>query len=135
MAYRYIGHTADIIVEGEGKSLVEALEQTALGIIERIGKAKKEEMSFEVEEHAENLDELIVHALSTGIITGCEVRELEPHSFRVLLLETKGKEKVLKVRVGAGHGKLKDVVKAITYHELAVEEKKGKAIVRVLLDI
>ncbi len=133
MAYRYIGHTADIIVEGEGKSLAEAIEQVALGIIERIGRAKSEEISFEVEEKAENLDELIVHALSTGIITGCEVRELEPYSFKVLELDAK--KKVLRARVGAGHGKLKDVVKAITYHELAVEEKKGSAIVRVLLDI
>jgi SHS2 domain-containing protein len=133
MAYRYIGHTADIIVEGDGKTLAEAIEQAALGIIERIGRAKKEEMSFEVEERAENLDELIVHVLSTGIITGCEVRELEPYSFKVLELDEK--KKVLRARVGAGHGKLKDVVKAITYHELAVEQKKGKAIVRVLLDI
>jgi len=135
MAYRYIGHTADIIVEGEGKDLAEAIEEAAKGIIERIGRAEKEEISFEVEERAENLDELAVHALSTGIITGCEIRELEPYSFKVLELDAKGKEKVLRARVGAGHGKLKDVVKAITYHDLAVEEKKGKAVVRVLLDI
>ncbi|MDO8339638.1 MAG: archease [Candidatus Burarchaeum sp.] len=134
MAYRYIGHTADIIVEGDGRTLAEAIEETAAGIIERIGRADKEDESFEFEEHAESLDELIVYSLSY-ILTGCESRELQPHSFKVLELDAKGKEKKIKVRIGAGQGKVKDVVKAVTYHEVSVEQKKGKAVVRVLLDI
>ncbi|VVC02753.1 Protein archease [Candidatus Burarchaeum australiense] len=134
MAYRFIGHTADIIVEGDGRNLAEAIEETAAGIIERIGRADKEDVSFEFEEKAETLDELVVYSLSY-ILTGCESRELQPHSFKVLELDAKGKEKRLKARIGAGKGKVKDVVKAVTYHEVSVEQKKGKAVVRVLLDI
>jgi len=134
MAYRYIGHTADIIVEGEGKTLAEAIEHTAMGIIERIGRAKKGSVSFDVEEHAENVDELVVISLS-AIISGCEIRELQPYSYKVLELGEKGGRKVLKARISAGKGTAKDVVKAVTYHDLTVEEKKGSAIVRVLLDI
>jgi SHS2 domain-containing protein len=137
MAYRYIGHTADIIVEGEGRDLKEAIEETAKGLIERIGKADVEETSFEVESSAENLDELIVYIMSDGIITECEIRELQPYSFKVLELDVKAKngKKTMRARIGVGPGKIKDVVKAITYHDLTVEEKKGKAVVRILLDI
>jgi len=134
MGYKFLDHTADIIVEGDGRSLAEAVENVGKGIIARIGPAEKEEVSFEVEEHAEELDELIVVSLS-AIISECEMRELQPYSYKVLELEEKGKRKRLKARIGAGKGQPKDVVKAVTYHELMVEQKDGKSVVRVLLDI
>ena len=134
MGYRFLGHTADMIIEGTGPTLVEAIEQAAEGLMERMGRAEKEEASFEIEEKAENLDELVVHALSS-VITECEIRELQPFSFKLLKLDSKGRPKALKARVGAGPGTAYDTVKAITYHELTVQDKKGKAVVRVLLDI
>ncbi len=134
MGYRFLGHTADIIIEGTGSNLAEAIEQTALGLIERMGKAKKQKVTFQIEEKAETLDELVVHSLSS-ILTECDIHELQPHSFKITEFDSKGEQKLLKAKLSMGRGKAKDSVKAVTYHNLKVEEKDEEAVVQVLLDI
>jgi len=134
MPYKYIEHTADVMIEATGKTFEQALEAAALGMFELVAEDVKEETWFEIEEKSDNLEDLVVFVLSR-LNSEAEIREMELSHMKVEEFLRDEKGFFLKAKVFAGHGKMKNIVKAATHHELSVKEEKDKVTIRVLLDV
>lgn len=131
MNHRVLEHTADLYIEGYGKTFEEAIEGVAEGMFKHMGKAKKEKESFEIEFSSSEVGELIV-GLFSKILSECESEGFIPKKMKVLEYDKlKGK---LKVKVFGEKGLLSNIIKAVTYHLFEIEERKGEVKIRVLYD-
>lgn len=132
MAYRFVGHTSDIIIESTGKTFSEAFEDLAKGMFTQMGEAKAEKESFEVESGAGALDILVVKALSE-LLAEVEIRGITPKKVRVGKFD--GKNPSIAFTVYGEKKAPKNIIKAVTFHELIVKGERGKWTIRVLFDI
>lgn len=138
--FKFLPHTADVLVEAYGKTLEEALENLALGLFETLAEREKleEKKSVQIMQEASNAEELA--ALTLGdLLSESDARELFFKSFKVEKLEQKGGGYQLK---GTARGETRSRakgrtdVKAVTFHEsVAKQGAKGEWTLRVLLDI
>lgn len=133
LPYRFLEHTADIMIEAEGKSYLDALQNVALGMFSVLGKSKAKE-HFEIDEQATNREELVVYALS-HILSECDARGMVPCKTEVLLFD--GSAPRIRMRVWGEVKNARDSIKAVTFHELAVlqDEKTLVWKIRVLFDV
>ncbi len=131
--FRFLEHTADIMIEANGKDYPSALKNIALGMFSVLGKSRPKE-SFDVDEQAANHEELVVYLLST-ILAECDARELVPCKSEVLQYDQSAPR--VKMRVWGERKPARDHIKAVTFHELmAVEDDKTRMwTVRVLFDV
>ncbi|GEM_PF-3833374 len=83
MNHRVLEHTADLYIEGYGKTFEEALEGLAEGMFKHMGKAKKEKESFEIGFEASDSHELIV-GLFSKILSECDAEGFIPKKIKVL---------------------------------------------------
>ena len=136
--YHFLEHTADVLFEAYGSTFESALENAAeamFSVMSHIDKLNGE-MSFQVEEHADSLENLTVFTLS-AILSESEIEKIMPKKFKVESIEHKNGEFLLKGKVYGEKWegkKVKREIKAVTHHLLKVE-KNGKVSIRVLLDI
>ena len=133
MAYQYLEHKADLLIEAVGKDYTEALESAAKGMFEAISRAKGTE-TLEVSVEAEDLEDLVVRTLST-LLSESEAEETPLSKLEIKEFERTPKPRIRAVAYGEKGAPLKSTVKAVTYHELSVKEEKEKTTIRVLLDI
>ncbi|MFH8119666.1 MAG: archease [Candidatus Aenigmatarchaeota archaeon] len=131
MKYKFLEHTADVLFEAYGKSLEEAIENSAEAISKTVSDKVKKIEEFEFEESGESLEDLIVKTLQDFLVE-CEIRVLLPGGLKVIDLDEK--EKKIKVRCWCGKGETKTQIKGVTYGMLKVEKNKEWKI-RVLLDV
>jgi len=134
---REIEHTADVGFEVEAPGLAELFERAGLAMlgvmVDLAGVEPRERVDITVE--AEGLEELLhdfltdllVRVESTGFIA-CELA-LDVVDARRVRGEAAG-ERIDRSR----HG-LYGLVKAVTYHQLAVEQRDGGWWARVILDV
>lgn len=133
MTYRFIEHTSDIIIESKGKSFSEAFESLASGMFTQMGEGKTQD-KFEIEVEAKTLDVLVVNALSE-ILAEVEIRGVTPSKLKIERFDNNPPMLILSVY---GEKKTpKNIIKAVTFHELTVKEDKNKGewLLRVLFDI
>ncbi|MFA6531178.1 MAG: archease [Candidatus Micrarchaeia archaeon] len=134
MAYRFVEHTSDIIIEATGKTFSEAFEWLAKGMFTQMGEAKTEKATekFGIEADAGAMDILVVKALSE-LLAELEIREITP--FKVAVEKFDKAKITLSFSVYGEKKAPKNIIKAVTFHELIVKEEKGKWTIRVLFDI
>ncbi len=129
--YRFLEHTADIMVSAWGPDYLSALKQAALAMFSVLGKAEGTQ-SFEVEEQAATREELVVYLLSR-ILGECEAREMV--AARMEVLEFDAKLSRIRVRIFGSPTRPRDAIKAVTYHRLEVKEGKKKCTIQVVFDV
>ena len=135
--FNLIDHPADLGIEARGATMAEAFEQAATGLMSVILDLSSVEarVSREVFLEASDLEHLLVKWLAEVLYlydgekfvsTEFSVSQLRPDSLRATVSgETFVEEK---------HVTRLDV-KAVTYHQLVVEEANAVSRVRVFLDI
>lgn len=136
----FLDHTADIMYEASGQTLVEAFENAALAlfsIISHLDKVKGTKVEVKIEEKADKLEQLFAFALN-DLVGESDAREVFFTEFRVKKIGRQGKAWVL---VGRAFGAEmtreagNTHVKSVTLHEARVIKEKNKWKARILLDI
>lgn len=129
--FRFLEHTADILMEADGKDYLDALENAADGMFSVLGKANPIE-SFSIEEKAGGREDLVVYVLSR-ILAECDAREIVPAKIKITEFDPEGAS--ISITVFGEKKPFRDHIKAVTFHELSlVEDEKGCRI-RVLFDV
>jgi len=131
MSYKFLEHTSDIIIEAEGSSFENALEEVANGMITQMGskKAKKSEsIRLEIEER-ENKEDMVVAVLSE-IVAVCDYEPFTPASARI-----KKADKKIEVELKGERKPPENIIKAVTYHGLKIERIESGWRITVLFDI
>jgi len=131
MPFKFLEHTADVLFEASGKDFQSALESAADALSFTIGENVKKTVEFEIEESANNLEELVVFVLS-DLLKECEIREVLVGGLKVNEFDEENKK--IKATGWGGDGKRKTIVKAVTYHLLKIEKNK-ECKMRILLDV
>lgn len=131
MPYKFIEHTSDIIIEGENSDFPSALADVATGMFGQMGAEDASgNDSIGVGASAQTKEGLVVVFL-TEIIAQCEIEGFTPKSIEVT--ECSGQS--VKAVVRGERKPSENIIKAVTYHGLEVEEKEGSCRIRVLFDI
>lgn len=140
--FRFLEHTADIFIEGNGKTLAEAFQNTALGLQTLIAedlKKIKPKIEKKIKIQSEDEQALVVDFLGQFLVFH-DAENLVFSKIKVeSIKESKGKLILKAAAKGEhydpkrhGHG---TVAKAITYHEMEIKKKKGIYSIKVLIDI
>lgn len=137
MAYRLIEHTADMGLEARGGSLEELFAEAARGLRELMfGRAASGQgQSIHLRVSGQDQGELLVNWLNE-ILYIFEVRGFYPVSF---LVETITDHSVCGLARGEAFDldrhPVQRVVKAVTYHQLQLEQIQGEWRARVYVDL
>ena len=132
--YEFIDHTADIGVRAYGKNLSEAFENAAVGMFDVISDTAKIDKigEYVIELEADNIEQLLVDWLSELLYIH-ETKNVLLSGFKVKLDKNKLRARVYGEGLDKKKHPIKNEIKAVTYHILEVNEKKGY--VQVLFDI
>lgn len=135
--YKILEHPADMGIEAYGKNLIEAFEQSAIALMSIIldtSNIETTEIRL-VEIHASEYEQLLVKWLAE-ILYLYDGEDFVPGKFEINTLTreylnvTIGGEKFNNIK----HPTKMDV-KAITYHQILVQENYECGLVRVFIDI
>jgi SHS2 domain-containing protein len=135
-SYHLLEHTADMGLEAQGCSLADLFEQTALGLLEILGAEQvgcQEERLLELSGY--DIEELLVNWLSELLYL------LEGQSFlpAAVIVEAATRQelraRVLGETYDPDRHRLAREIKAVTYHQLQVEEEDGWWRVRIYVDL
>ncbi|MGQ9597505.1 MAG: archease [Thermoproteota archaeon] len=138
--YDYPEHVSDIYVQAYGKDLEEAFVNAALGMMEVITDTSKVRAKEAVEEVIEAEDlQMLLYKWLEAILVRLDADQLVFSSFEVKI-ERMEKGYVLRALMRGEKFKPRyhrsgTHVKAVTLHDMEVEEPLGRARVKVLLDI
>lgn len=133
MTYKFLEHTSDIIIEAKNKSFEAALEDVADGMFTQMGKAEeKDSITFTTE--APTKEQLVVDFLS-DVIVECETVPFTPVKAELLKFEKQGDILSVTAKIHGENKVSENIIKAVTYHELKIEENNGEWIITVLFDI
>lgn len=131
--YRFLEHTADMFLEAKGQTFQEALEQASLGMFSLMGgKEATEKSSIVVKVNASTKDELVVLFLSE-ILAECEIREFTPVHLKIEKFNEKNG--TITARIYGENKTPKNIIKAVTYHQLDVVRGPDGWTIKVLFDI
>ncbi len=134
--YKILEHTADVGIEARGKTLKEAFENAASGMLSIMIDPEKvlEKESYSLKVKGKDEKELLVAFLSE-LLYKYEVNDILPKRVKISFLtdqelraEVKGEKIDLKKHT------IDTQIKAVTYHQLAIEKDKDWKI-RVIFDI
>jgi len=139
--FRFLGHTADVIVEAWGRTLEEAFEEIARGMFEIMTDTSRVKPSEEFRVHVcgfdlENLlfrwlDELLyLHDSRNIVLSEFHVERIYRSNGDVCLQAV--------VRGETFNSEIHEprtVVKAVTYHQMAVQCQENLCIARTTFDI
>jgi len=127
--YRFLEHVSDLIIEGENATFEKALEDVAQGMTTQMGgEGASEVETLEVEVKEENREDLVVAAL-TAVISECEAEVFTPKKISIERIEGG-----VKIRISGERKAHENIIKAVTYHGLKIEENE-KCRITVLFDI
>ena len=138
MKYDYPEHTSDTFIRGFGRTLKEAFENTALGLVNYISNnvESKEEKIIEVS--SEDIKALVFDFLNQFLVLQ-DSEGLVFSEVAIKKLEVKNKFRIKAIVKGEKYNPEKHTktapIKAITYHEMVVYEEKDNCWIKVLVDI
>jgi len=135
--YHFIDHPADLGIEANGESLIEAFEQAAIGLMSTILDVELVQCrdSRVISLQATDREHLLVKWL-TEILYLYDGMKFAAARFQIdELTSTSLSAKALGEPFSEGRHVTRLDVKAITYHQLLCEENEAGARVRVFLDI
>ena len=134
--YDIIEHTADIGIKAYGKFLSECFENAAIGMFDIISDTRKVKPvgEYEISLKSDTVEELLVDWLSK-LLTICDINNLVFGKFDVKIDEENCglNAKVYGENFDSERHTIGKEIKAVTYHILEVNRKKGY--VQVLFDI
>jgi len=134
--YKILEHTADVGIETKGKTLKEAFETAALGMLSIMMEPEKvgEKESYSLQVKGKDEKELLVAFLSK-LLYKYEVNDFLPKRVDISLLTDKDlKAEVYGEKIDLKRHTIDTEIKAVTYHQLAIEKNKDWKI-RVIFDI
>ncbi len=133
MAYKFIEHRSDIIIEANAINFPLALCELAKGMFTQMSsKDATAKDRLEIKSKAPEKEELVVTFLS-DILAQCEIKQFTPKKIEIKKFDEKNNSLSA---ILFGEKKVpKNIIKAVTYHELKVEETKDGWTLRVLFDI
>ncbi len=125
MKFKFVEHTADVGVEAYGESLEETFSNAALGFFEIMTDTSKieEKETREIEAKGEDLKSLLYDFLEQFLI----LHDSENLIFTRVEIKINGNELVGKVWgdvFDSTKHEDRTQVKAITYHDMSIEDKK-----------
>jgi len=135
--YEIIPHTADIGIKAYGTNLSEVFKNTAYAMFDIIadldGLTKSVEQPIEAE--AANREELLVAWLGE-LLYNFYTKQIIFFDFKIEeLSDTRLKAQAFGRHIGENRNRLKTEIKAVTYHELKIQEKEGKFTATVIFDV
>ena len=138
--FRYIDHVSDAMVEAYGRTLGEAFAQSARAIVNLVCNVSKvdpdkivtiETTGFDRKSLLYNwLEKVLLVLLIDNIILAKFEVKIKRHKDKYYLFSTCKGDDFLRQK-----HEYKVEVKAITYHGMKISDKKGKVIVRFLVDL
>lgn len=134
--YKILEHTADVGIEARGKTLKEAFENAASGMLSIMIDSEKvaEKESYSLKTKGRDEKELLVAFLSE-LLYKYEVDDILPKRVNISLLTDKElRAKVYGEKIDLKKHTIDTQIKAVTYHQLAIEKNKNWKI-RVIFDI
>jgi len=139
--FEYLEHTADVYVAAYGRDLGEAFENAALAMFETMTDTKHVEPAVEEPIEVEGHDkESLLYNWLESLLTRFEVSNLLYSRFKVEKIEKTEKGFELRATVSGESfnpekHQQKVGIKAITYHQMEVQEKTEAVTLRFILDI
>jgi SHS2 domain-containing protein len=135
--FRLLEHTADMGIEVEGESLAALFEQAAWGLRALISESRPlpPGQAVTVELAGADPEELLVNWLSE-LLYLFEIRHLLPVSLRIeQIAPTRLRARVEAETIDPEHYPVEREVKAITYHQIRVEQTQGGWRARLYVDL
>ncbi|MEM2930017.1 MAG: archease [Thermoproteota archaeon] len=138
--YDYPEHTSDVYVQAYGRSLEEAFENAALGLTGVITDTARIRPKKIVEETVEAEDvQMLLYKWLEAILIRLDAEQMVFSSFNVKIERGRNKYFLRAVMKGERFKPRRHTsgtqVKAVTLHDMEIEESSDRARVKVLLDI
>lgn len=137
--FEFIEHTADLKFRAYGKSLEDCFQNSARAMVSAIsnpesieGKCLKKIM-LEAE-----TPEILLHDFLSELLFLFETRDMLFKEFQVSIKENRGyklKAELKGERFNPKKHEIKTEIKAVTYHEMLIEERDNVWVAQVLCDI
>ncbi len=135
--YELIDHTSDIGIKITAKSLKELFASAAFAMFDIAADLEgiKPSSEIAVAVEAETLDELLVNWLDELLYNLC-TKNIILSEFDIIEMNDRSLKATARGRlIGENKNRLKTEIKAITYHELKVEEKDGTYSAQIIFDV
>ena len=135
--YEIIPHTADIGIKAYGRDLKDLFKNAAYGMFDIIADLDGLKASFTqaIEASAANKEELLVAWLGE-LLYHFYTKQIIFFDFDIVELSDTAMKAVASGRhVGENRNRLKTEIKAVTYHELKIEEKDGAFTASIIFDV
>lgn len=137
--YEIIPHTADIGVKVFGEDLKQLFENAAFGMFSIIadldGLKRENSISLEIESTAENYEELLVAWLDE-LLYNFYIKQMIFFDFDVIKIESRYlSARVYGRHIGDNRNRLKTEVKAVTFHQLKIQEGQDGFVTQVIFDV
>jgi len=135
--YEIIPHTADIGIKVYGKDLKELFKNSAYGMFDIIADLDglKSSVTQPIEVKASNSEELLVAWLGE-LLYNFYTKQIIFFDFDIEQInKTHMSAKAYGRHIGQNRNRLKTEIKAVTYHELKIEEKGGRFIATLIFDV
>jgi len=137
--YEFLEHTADVFIVGNGKTLKEAFQNSALGVMQYMVDIKTVQLKIQkkIKAKGSDLKSLLVEFL-TQVLALHDAENLVFSKFKV----TKFDDKKFEIEAtaqgedfNAKKHKQGTLIKAITYHEMEIKKRKNIYSIKFLVDI
>jgi SHS2 domain-containing protein len=133
--YKLIDHPSDMGIEVEGDTLVKLFENAARGMLTLISDARHDGEKLIRKLHIkEDTVEELLHSFLNEILWLIEDERFFPVKTKVDVINSNEINVELK-GVIMGDNKIDREVKAVTYHQLKVENVGGKLFTRIIFDV
>ncbi len=133
MPYKLLEHTSDLFIEAENKDFPSTLADIAIGMFSQMGGDYASETdSITVEASSDSPEGLVVAFLSE-IVAEVEIQSFTPKSITISSYDSE--KNSISALIKGERKPAENIIKAVTYHELLVEDLGDKYRIRVLFDI
>ncbi len=135
--FEILNHTADIRIKAYGRDLKELFQNAAFGMFEILADLEGITTSTELEIKAEAPDkeELLIEWLDELLYNFCTKYIIFSEFNITELTDTNLTAKVKGRFIGENKNRLRTEIKAVTRHDLHIEEKKGHYEVQIVFDV
>ncbi len=136
-SFRLLEHTADMGIEAKGDSLAALFRQAALGLRQILTCCTdiRHREEIQVEVRAQDPEELLVNWLNELLFL-LEVRQLLPADFVIdSISDSRLRARVQGEFLDAERHFLEREIKAVTYHQIRVEQRAGGWRARFFVDL
>ncbi|MFZ0512443.1 MAG: archease [Candidatus Nitrosopolaris sp.] len=138
--FRYLDHMTDVIVEAYGNTLEDAFANSARGLVNAMFELSEVSPDMEIEIYADGYDlKSLLYNWLEKVILVMLIDNIVVSDLKVNISERKGIYSIKGIARGEHidlekhHYKIE--IKAVTYHEMAIEQDGNEVTIRFLLDL